>query len=456
MDKDFDIKFRQLLREKEEIEVPKRITDGIDTTLRTLQRNNSKANVIRKCMVAAALFLATTIGLGAAFPTIADNIPILNRILGENSIFSKATSSKDGYAHFDNLKNVKHYAIAVDETVGNITVKEIAYDGIAFYAIYDVQYDYKTEASKEAWSYDSSIEVKGKEFTAGVLIPEQVDDYTIRITQVYPVPGAVELPSSFSTIIRFAKNGIKSDSLQVSMKLDKEQLLASVKRLKLDKELKLGSNKAKLLLLTQSYAYASLTIEHNRYEPNKYDFVLIDDKGNELEQVDMGRIERSGLKTNVTRVYKLPKHAEINKILVIEANRKNSYKELNTHSPSKIKAKSFVNVDQQLPAQLSIGESKELSIVSISESEKSYDIIVKANRAMSISSFIRMGGISLYDKTKDKASDDSYRLPRFDPQGDCSYKITFYKSSDFNFKNAVLCFGNYDELLNELYTIEAQ
>jgi len=448
-ERNFDMELKALIS-NDDIEVPHKVSLGIEATLKSISGKKG-GFPLRRAIKAAALLCALTLGLVAAFPAVAENIPIINKILGDRSIFGQSFPSQETELHFSNLREVRNHAIAVDQQVGNVTVREFAYDGVAFYTVWEV-----TDASKDPMesigAHRSSIMVNGgAEIAAGVFIPEPLGEHKVRVVQVYPIPGGLQIPDLVTISIKFSKG--EANLPEVSLTLNKRQLLASVKTVDLDNQLRLGSATARLLSMTQSPAYVSLTMELDRYEPNKYDFILLDNSGDELQQVDMGRVEREGLNTTITRFYKAPVNGNtVERIMVLAANPSSSFTELNSHSPSSLRTKTQVQLDAKLPTTIPTGDGREITVTRIEKDANSLRVVLTA-KDMGMNTFIRMGGISLWDRTRNQ--DSAYRLSIAESLGENTY-ILSYNVDSFNLGNAVLCLGNYDEFLTEVHEIRAR
>jgi hypothetical protein len=447
-ERNFDAYLKALLS-RDDIEVPRKVSRGIDSTLSSISRKKGGFSLKRRAKV-AALLCALTLGMVSAFPVVAENIPVINKILGNSSIFGQSFPSHETELHFSNLNEVRNHAIAVEQQVQNIIVRELAYDGAAFYAVWDVT-DTSTDPMDSIHLYSSSVSINhGREISAGVFIPETLDAHTVRVVQVYPIPGIVEMPEQVMVSIRFSKDGAALP--EVTVGLNKSQLLASVRTVELNTRVKLGSTTAQLRSMTQSPAYVSLTMELGRYEPDKYEFVLLDDRGNELQQVDMGSVERKGLYTTITRFYKAPVSGNsIDRILVLAANASNS-KTLNTHSPASLRSRTQVELNAQLPVTVPTGDGREITVTSIELDNQTLRVVLSA-KDMSINTFIRMGGISLWDGTRNQ--DSAYTLSLARSLGESTYSIN-YNLGNLDYNNAVLCFGDYDEAITVVHEIRAE
>ncbi|MEG1415100.1 MAG: DUF4179 domain-containing protein, partial [Clostridium sp.] len=294
-----------MLKSNDDLVVPSEISKGIDETLLSLKdkqcsnKSNKTKKPILKCGgIAAGIAVTLLITLGSLFPGFADEIPIINKILGSESIFNKESN--------DNLIAVQNCSISVNETKGGITVKELGYDGAAFYLVYETKGDNGFG--------DPKIIVNGQEFTPGYF-PE--DDNKSIHTLVYPIPVDSKFQDKFCANIIFEKAKDKSRSIVFQVNLDKKTLIGEGKNKDISKVINKGKLNMEITSVNQSNSYVTVGTIYDEYYPDEFNIVVYDDKGNPLDQLDMGRLEKKNGKTYVTRVFKAYSSTNISKIEVV-------------------------------------------------------------------------------------------------------------------------------------------
>jgi hypothetical protein len=445
MNREVDLKIKNVLNINKDIEVPEKISKGVDEVLSKINNRHKKRNKINRSIIAATVAVATITSLAVVFPTLAQDIPIVNRILGNKSIFNKGFEGS--YEHFDNLKNVKDYSIGVDQTVKDkdisITLKEVAYDGVALYFIYDEQ----GKINDNIYSNEKSVSIGSVKIQGGAIIPQKIDDNTIRVTEIYPITETDKIPDKFNVIIDFNKIQDTAGSWKFNFSIDKNQLIKNTNKKDLNKKIQLGLfDRAKIISLTQTSAYATINIEHSNYKPDAYCYEILDENGNEVQQVDLGGIIEKGNKTIVTHFYKLSNN-KISKIVVLKAK-------VDYFSPEVVKEKSYLEFNETLPKIFSVGKDKKITISKIEKTGDKYEVTI-LSKDISIQNYCLRGGISLYNREMDSKNHDAYNMVRADALGNNTYKITIdNKNKNFNVENYVLAFGNYDNTLKSLYEID--
>ncbi len=442
MENEFDLKLKEYLNKNENIEVPEKISRGVDEILMNLN-NKKKKNYIKKGIAAAIIVIMSTLGMGVAFPALAEEMPVINKIIGKNSIFNREYKE---FNHFDNLKNVQDYSMDVEQTIKDnnisVTLKEIAYDGTALYVIYEEK---GIEISEKDYFNDKkTLSIDGKPLEAGAIIPEKINNNTVRVTEVYPIVEEKNIPDKFNVEIHFTQIHEHNGKWDFNFRIDKNQLVKNLNTKKINENITVGWDRAKILSLTQSSAYISLNIEHSHYKPDRYDFSMLDDKGNELQQDDMGRITKKGMYKIVTRFFKSTKNQKISKIRVVRSK-------IGYFSPDKIKHRSYLDLNDIAPKTISIGSSKELKVSKIEEKDNYYEVILET-KDLSIQQYRFAGGISVYNKEKNENDRTAYSVVKLDALGNNSYKVSVLKRDVKNGKN-VLAFGNYDETIAEITEI---
>ncbi|AKA69772.1 DUF4179 domain-containing protein [Clostridium scatologenes] len=443
MENEFDIKLKEYLNKNENIEVPEKISLGVDEVLMNLNNRNKKNN-IKKVIVAAVVVIISILGIGSAFPALAEEIPVINKIIGKNSIFNR---DYEQFNHFDNLKNIQNNSTNIEQTIKDnnisVTLKEIAYDGAALYIIYEEKGIEVSE--KDCFNEKQKLSIDGKPFEAGAIIPEKINNDTVRVTEVYPIVGEKNIPDKFNVEINITQIHGYNGKWNFNLRIDKNQLAKNLNIKKIDKIITVGWDRAKILSLTQTSAYVRLNVEHTHYKPDKYYFSILDDKGNELQGVDMGGITKKGMNKIVTSFFKADKKQKISKIRVIESK-------IGYFSPNKIKHRSYLELNDTVPKTISIGANKEVKVTKIQEKDNYYEVILQT-KDLSIQQYgVFSGGISLYNKGKSESDNEAYSTIKLDELGNNSYKVSVPKKDVKNGKS-VLAFGNYDETIKELTEI---
>ncbi|MCH5138655.1 DUF4179 domain-containing protein [Clostridiaceae bacterium UIB06] len=447
MDREVDLKIKDLLNINKDVEVPEEISKGVDEVLSKINNRHKKRNKIGKSIIAATVAVATITSLAVAFPTLAQDIPIVNRILGNKSIFNK--EFEGSYDHFDNLKNVKDYSIGVEQTVKDkdisITLKEVAYDGVALYFIYDEQGKINDNINNR---HEKSVSIGNMKIQPGAIIPQKIDDNTIRVTEIYPITETDKIPDKFNVIIDFNKIQDTAGSWKFNLSIDKNQLIKNTNKKDLNKKIQLGLfDRAKIISLTQTSAYATINIEHSNYKPDAYCYEILDENGNEVQEVDLGGVIKKGNKTVVTSFYKLSNDNKLSKIVVLK-------QKVGYFSPEVVKEKSYLEFNETLPKTFSVGKDKKITISKIEKIGDKYEVTI-LSKGISIRNYCLRGGISLYNREMDSKNHDAYNVVRADALGNNTYKITIdNKNKDFNTENYVLAFGNYDNIFKSLYEID--
>lgn len=226
--------------------------------------------------------------------------------------------------------------------------------------------------------------------------------------------------------------------------------------LSLNKEIKFESDSIKLVQITNSPKHISLVAEYKKYVPDKYDIVLMDSKGNEYENEDMGGTEDNFFSTDVTFVYKQIEKSKFQsvKILVPKFER---------FHPDKLNNVQYVPLDSQLPVDVTVGKNKKITIDSVDEKDGQFEIIF-STEGFPVYTFASAGGISLYDKTMNKG--DKYAYDRVHPEvlENNKYRITVsnirgtYRDNEYvNYnryiEDSAICIGNYDDMYQEIGNI---
>ncbi len=103
--------------------------------------------------------------------------------------------------------------------------------------------------------------------------------------------------------------------------LIKQNLQNKVDILRVNQNIRDGFNSMKIVKLSSSPAYLSLLAKFKKYEPDKYDYIIMDSKGNEYEQVDIGGIVEKKFSTDVTFFYKQIEKNKIRKYYYIKIKR---------------------------------------------------------------------------------------------------------------------------------------
>lgn len=458
MENNFEKQLKEIIKNGEDIKVPQKISVGIDEVLENLKPKNKKKNLLKRISMAAVLVLAILAGFVTAFPTLAAEIPIINKFVGDSSLFNKAKSGEYG-DEFKNLSKLNNVSVEINKGVYDkgitITIKEIAYDEAAFYVIYEVSFDKNLNKNLENCS--DVVEINGKRYVANAVVPLYSDDTKTAVTEVFPVLGGDVMPDKFDFNISFSEVSNIKGNWNFKIPLVKQNLQDKVNIFRLNKYIVDGFNVIKLAKVTSSPAYLSLLTEHRVYEADKYDYVLMDSKGNEFQQVDMGGIVKKAFSIDVTFFYKQIEGSKLDSIKILKSK-------VEKYSPNKLKNVQYIALNSKLPVDVSVGKNKKLTVNSISEKDNQIEIIFSSEK-VPVYTFGFGGGISIYDKTMSKETKDAYSIVRPEVLGNNKYKVTVPKKRsltkdtkvveyDRDIKNLVICIGNYDEMYKEVGYID--
>lgn len=461
MEDKFENELKELLKSNsEDIEIPERISAGIDETLAKLKPKNRKKILIKKVSIAAALIFAMLTGFATTCPTLAAEIPIINKLTGINSLFNKAPSSEYG-DEFKNLSKLSNVSVAINKGVSDkgvtVTIKEIAYDEAAFYVIYDVNLDKKVTNKKYLdHGIMASAEVNGKKYEPNASIPLHSDATRAEFTDAFPVTGGDTIPDKFDFNMIFSGGGNLKGSWNFKIPLIKEKLKDKVNVFKPNEDIKDGSNSIKIARVTSSPAYLSLLAEFKKYEPDKYDYVIMDSNGDEYEGVDMGGIVKKLFSTNVTFFYKQIEGSKLSSISILKPKGKGIFAD-----DFKLKNVQYLPLNSKLPFDASVGNNKKVTISSIGEKNDKIEIIFTA-KGFPAYTFAFGGGIRIYDENMNKDNKKAYDFVRPEVLGNNQYKITLpkertvIKDSKTTVKYKIdinkldICIGNYDEMYEKI------
>lgn len=459
MENNFEKELKELIKNSKDIKVPPKISAGVDEVLDNLSSNstNCKKVVIKRISIAVILGLIFFAGFVSTFPTLAAEIPIINKLAGNKSLFNKVESSENG-EEFKNLSKLNNVSVEINKGVCRkgitIAIKEIAYDEAAFYVIYEVSLD-KNLKNKEYYlnKLRSNVKVNGKSYEASAQVPLNSDDKKTTITEVFAVTGGDTIPDKFDFNINFTKDDNPKESWNFKIPLIKQNLKNKVDIFRLNNNIRDGFNLMKIVKLSSSPVYISLLAEFKKYKPDKYDYVIMDSKGNEYEQVDIGGIVENKFSTDVTFFYKQIENSKLKSITVLKSK-------VEKYSPNKLKNVQYITLNSKLPINVSIGKGKKVTVNSISQKNDQLEIIFTA-KGIPLYTFGFQGGISIYDESMNKKDRDAYDIIRLDTLGNNKYrailpmKRSIIKENeimeyDRDINKSVICIGNYDEMYKEI------
>lgn len=447
MEKDMDLQIKNMLSRCDDIEVPDKVSRGIDATLAQIERAGRKRSWKKKGLMAAAIMILAIIGLGTAFPALADEIPLVNKFLGENSLFNRYNSSYN--SEFKNMKGLQDYSIGIEHTAESkgitVKLKELAYDGAAIYIAYEVNgngaaEEFYSDVNQNGNFIDGNLMISGNKIEPGAFIPEKIDKDTILYKQIYPLSEKDKLPDKMQLSYEIKDKKDKSRKWEFNFNISRSQLSNNINKKVLNKEIILGKDKAEILSLVQSPAYASLTVEFDNYKADSYCFALYDDRNNQLQQVDLGRMINNGKKTDVTFFYSLIGNNRVSRIEIVQP--KTGY-----FSPEKIKDKVYMKTNEALPKAISIGSDINLNITKIADMQTSTEITLTAD-GIDMQDYVFHGGINIYNSRLSDKDHKAYSTAKVEALGNSTYKITINKNHDDSGSgNAILTFGKYDEVI---------
>lgn len=461
MENKFEKELKELLKSSsEDIEVPEKISIGIDETLAKLKPRNRKKILIKKISIAAVLMFAILTGFVTACPTLAAEIPIINKLAGINSLFNKTASSEYG-DEFKNLSKLSNVSVEINKGVSNngvtVTIKEVAYDEAAFYVIYDVNLD-KNVTNKKYLEHGimASAEVNGRKYKINASVPLHSDATMAEFTDVFPITDGDMIPDSFDFNMSFSGEDNLKGNWNFKIPLVKEKLKDKVNVFKMNKDIKDGSDSIKIARVTSSPVYLSMLAEFKKYEPDKYKYVMMDSNGDEYEGVDMGGIVKKLFSTDVTFFYKQIAGSKLSNISILKPKGKSIFDD-----DFKLKNVQYLTLKSKFPVDVSVGNNKKITINSMGEKNDKIEIIFTA-KGFPVYTFAFGGGIRIYDENMDKDNKKSYDFVSPETLGNSEYKITLpkermvLKNSTTMMKYNVdinkldICVGNYDEMYEEV------
>ncbi|KOR25644.1 DUF4179 domain-containing protein [Clostridium sp. L74] len=462
MGNNFEKELKELIKNSEDIKVPPKISAGVDEVLNNLSSNrtNGKKVVIKRISIAAILGLIFLTGFVSTFPTLAAEIPIINKLAGNKSLFNKVESSENG-EEFKSLSKLNNVSVEINKKVSRkgvtITIKEIAYDEVAFYVIYEVSLDKSLKNKEYLNNWISNIKVNGKKYEANAQLPLYSDDTKATFTEVIPVNGGDIIPDKFDCNIGFNQYDNLKESWNFKIPLIKQNLQNKVDIFRLNKDIKDGFNSMKIVKLSSSPAYLSLSTEFKKYQPEKYSYVLMNSKGNEYKSVDIGGIVEKKSSTNVTFFYEQIEKSKVKSINILKPK-------VEKYSPNQLKNVQYIPLNAKLPIDVSVGKGKKVTVNLISEKDNQIEIIFTA-KEIPLYTFSGDGGISIYDKSMDKKDRHAYDGIPMDFLGDNRYRaVVPIKRSitkddevveyDRDINKAFICIGNYDEMYKEIGKID--
>jgi len=165
----------------------------------------------------------------------------------------------------------------------------------------------------------SNVKVNGKSYEASAQIPLNSDDKKTTITEVFAVTGGDTIPDKFDFNINFIQDDNSKESWNFKIPLIKQNLQNKVDILRVNQNIRDGFNSMKIVKLSSSPAYLSLLAKFKKYEPDKYDYIIMDSKGNEYEQVDIGGIVEKKFSTDVTFFYKQIEKNKLESITILKS-----------------------------------------------------------------------------------------------------------------------------------------
>ncbi|NFF66468.1 DUF4179 domain-containing protein [Clostridium sporogenes] len=462
MENNFEKELKELIKNSEDIKVPPKISAGVDELLDNLQSNstNGKKVVIKRISIVVILVLIFLTGFVSTFPTLAAEIPIINKLAGNKSLFNKIESSEYG-DEFKNLSKLNNVSVEINKGVSRkgitITIKEIAYDEAAFYVVYEVSLDKKLKNKEYLNNLRSNVKVNGKSYEASAQIPLNSDDKKTTITEVFAVTGGDTIPDKFDFNINFIQDDNSKESWNFKIPLIKQNLQNKVDILRVNQNIRDGFNSMKIVKLSSSPAYLSLLAKFKKYEPDKYDYIIMDSKGNEYEQVDIGGIVEKKFSTDVTFFYKQIEKNKLESITILKSK-------VEKYSPNKLKNVQYIPLNSKLPIDISVGKGKKVTVNSISQKNDQLEIMFTA-KEIPLYTFGFEGGISIYDKTMDKKDKEAYDIIRMNVLGNNRYKSIIpikrginkndkFIEYDRDINKAFICIGNYDEMYKEIEKID--
>lgn len=439
-----DMEIKKVLNEKYDISVPYNISKGIDDTLKRIENKNNRKFMWKLPISIAASFMLTMIVIGTVFPTVANEIPILNKILGEDSIFNLTNWGNEN-EHFENLAEAKNYSIEVDQTKDNVCLKEIGIDGVAFYLIYEIQ-----ENEKEVWKYDSYIQIEGEKYQEQSLIPRKISNNKYRFTQVCPIGENIQDLKDSIVKVCFIKDEEKLVDFDIKLS---EAVVNEPTKIIIDKKSKKDGFDGYIDCIYQSPIYVSLLSSYapNKYDPDLYHITLQDQNGEYLEKVDMGGVEETLLKTTTNSMFKASKDTKLSKIIV-------SKMLVDYMDVDKIGNQTDLLLTSKAMEWTEVGENAYISIKEIHETDERFEVVFDT-KGIQMDSYWFGGGIAWHNMKVNKI-----QAVRPDMTQDGYYKINIYKNGlnyadekkeyDLRVEDIKLLFGDPNKIYKQIEEIE--
>lgn len=282
--------FKMAAEEKNKAVIPETADKKIKETIDKLPKRKNR-KYIKYTAIAAAAALLFIISFSAAFPAMAENMPIVGsviRLFDERKLFGKEYS---GYTTKVNISKVSNGT--------TVTINSVAYDGIALSIGYTVQTKEKMQGEPHILDKTFKINGKVKSFGSGgggYFIDDKTyegvdsfisDDYMPEDARANIVGGDVKIPDTFYLdldIHQFSEQYLKGD-WDFKFKVTKQAVDGKVKNIKTS--IDLGSLRDKLkvtgLVITPVNTVLRYSYHDIDYRDTDLEFVVLDNKNRVIE-----------------------------------------------------------------------------------------------------------------------------------------------------------------------------
>ncbi len=288
---------KEIYKDFNNINIDEHEFDDIDVEMTDIQKHNLKSRlknniktrkfIKTKIGAATAASLLLFIGIGYANPSFASQIPILNPIV-------EMLGQTGDYANYSDIVN-----------------KKVTYNGKSFTINSVVCYDnnviigYTAESNTKIDStgplFFPTFKVNGKWLNVGSGgVAKNVNDKTIMGTLELMTGNDLTLPENFQFDMSFQKFDSTAGNWDFNFNISKSELSKNTKVYKPNQDMTFNNKKGTITEITLSPLDTAISIHSNieydksivgseeahktEFEVNRTDFIVLDDKGNELSE----------------------------------------------------------------------------------------------------------------------------------------------------------------------------
>lgn len=356
----------------------------------------------------------------------------------------------------------KNSSVTIDKTATDnevtVTLKEMAYDGAAFYITYQLH----EEMPFDKYRAEYTMSVNGDSYKRnGTIEIKKIDSNTVQFTEMVLINSEDKLPEKLNISLKFSEVIWKNGNWEFNIALDKDELTRNSKWKDLNKEIQFSYAKVKIASLTKISTFATLVVDYDDLKDYKDPkaFSLLNDAENELQQQLMPIIIRKGNKAEAIFFYKVTKNTKINKLVVNETDNVHPY-------PGNIKNMTYVEFNDSFPKTISVGNGKEIIINKSGLDEEAYKTLYGtlspgslptlsiSAKGLSMQDYVSNGGITLYNRKKDAKNQGSYTFGITNVKDNNNYEIWFNNNTlNVQAPSEVLVFAQYDEVLKPVVEV---